>query len=75
MQWNWQNIPSSEHGTLLAHYEAGRWSEVAKMCEQHQVSHYCCCNAQGLQNWVRWAVETGVIYDERKATAMALHNG
>lgn len=61
MDWNWNKLPESEHGTLIANVEARRWSDVAKLCEQYNVSAFCCCNAEGLQNWVRWAIENGII--------------
>lgn len=61
MEWNWHKLPETEHQELIAHVEAGRWSEVSKICEKWQVSAWCCCNADGLQNWTRWAIETGII--------------
>ena len=64
MYWNWQNVPESEHAILIAHIEAGRWGEVAKVCERHSVSVVCCCNPQGLQSWAVWAVENGIIKRE-----------
>lgn len=75
MDWNWDKIPESEHATLIGHVEAQRWAEVAKMCEQYKVSTYCCCNVQGLQAWALWAIETGIINDERTVKNMASHNG
>lgn len=61
MEWNWDKLPQSEHGTIIALFEARRWAEVAKLCEKWQVSAWCCCNQEGLQNWVKWAIETGII--------------
>ena len=75
MEWNWDKIPESEHGTLIAHVEAKRWSEVAKLCEQYKVSNHCCCNAQGLQAWSIWAIETGIINGDNTGKAMASDAG
>lgn len=75
MYWNWQNVPQGEHAELIAHIEAERWGEVAKVCERYSVSTFCCCNQEGLQAWARWAVEKEIIYDERKAKSMATDNG
>ena len=62
--WNWSKIPESEHALIVEHVSAGRWSEVAKLCEQYGVSTFCCCNPDGLQNWVLWAIEKGIIHNE-----------
>lgn len=64
MDWNWHKLPKSEHGTVIALFEARRWAEIAKLCEQYGVSAHCCCNPEGLQGWVKWAIETGVIKKE-----------
>lgn len=61
MEWNWDKLPESEHGTLIAHVEAKRWSEVSKLCEQYDISAHCCCNPQGLQAWSIWAIQKGII--------------
>lgn len=66
MDWNWNKLPESEHGTVIAHVEAGRWSEVSKLCEKYGVSAWCCCNQEGLQNWVRWAIDTGIIQSDEQ---------
>ena len=63
MEWDWHKLPESEHLTLIAHVEAARWSEVAKLCEKYLISTHCCCNPQGLQAWSKWAIETGIIND------------
>ena len=77
MEWNWDKIPESEHLTLIAHVEAQRWSEVAKLCEQYKVSNWCCCNQEGLHNWVRWAIETGIIKNDNgiEVKSMAKNDG
>lgn len=73
--WNWDKIPESEHAAIIEHANAGRWGEVAKMCEQYSVSAFCCCNAEGLQNWLWWAIENGTINDGTKAKAVVKDNG
>lgn len=75
MEWNWDKLPASEHITLIAHVEARQWGEVAKLCEQYQISVWCCCNAQGLQAWVLWAIETGIINGDSTGTEMAENAG
>ena len=67
MDWNWHKLPESEHAELIAHFDARRWAEIAKLCEKYGVSLHCCCNAEGLQAWLRWAIEKGIIKqnDER----------
>lgn len=71
MEWNWNKLPESEHLTLIAHVEAERWSEVAKLCEQHEISVWCCCNAQGLRAWAKWAIEIGIINGDGTGSQVA----
>lgn len=74
--WDWSKIPESEHAAVIELFEARRWGEVAKLCEQHGVSLHCCCNAEGLQNWLRWSIEKGIIKnDKRKAAKLAENDG
>ena len=77
MEWNWSNLPETEHLTLIAHVNAKRWSEVSKLCEQYGVSTHCCCNAQGLQAWAAWAIETGIIKNDNgiEVKSMAQNDG
>jgi len=75
MDWNWDKIPELEHATLIAHVEAQRWSDVAQLCEQYNVSTYCCCNVQGLQAWAVWAIEKGIIHGDKQSEAMATDAG
>ena len=72
--WDWSKIPESEHSILIAHVEARRWPEVAKLCEQYGVSAFCCCNAEGLQNWAHWAIENGII-NANNGTGLATDAG
>lgn len=74
--WDWSKIPEKEHAAVIELFEARRWGEVAKLCEQYGVSLYCCCNQEGLQNWLREAIKTGVIKnDAPKATKLAENDG
>ena len=66
MDWNWNKLPESEHGTVIAHVEAGRWAEIAKLCEKYGVSSFCCCNPEGLQNWCKWAIDNGIIQSDEQ---------
>ena len=72
MYWNWQKVPETEHAELIAHIEAARWGEVAKVCERYGVSEYCCCNPEGLQSWARWAIEQGILKRDGHTTGAGL---
>lgn len=72
MYWNWQNVPEAEHPELIAHIEAGRWGEVAKVCEAYGVSAFCCCNPEGLQAWAKWAVHEGIIKSDGQTTGKGM---